>query len=56
MEPIFDRQKGAVEFLLEELVHQGLLIIILRTLELRVVAADHRTELDASDRIEFMVK
>ncbi len=25
-------------------------------LELRVVAADHRTELDASDRVEFMVK
>jgi hypothetical protein len=27
-----------------------------RTLELRVVAADHQTELDASDKIEFMVK
>jgi putative copper resistance protein D len=26
------------------------------TLELRVVAADHQTELDASDKIEFMVK
>jgi hypothetical protein len=36
MEPIFDRQKGKVEFLLEELVHQCFLI--LRTLELRVVA------------------
>ncbi len=26
------------------------------TLELRVVAADHQTELDAKDRIEFIVK
>jgi hypothetical protein len=26
------------------------------TLELRVVAEDHQTELDAFDRIEFMVK
>ena len=26
------------------------------TLELRVVAADHRTELDAKDRVEFIVK
>ena len=25
-------------------------------LELRVVAEDHQTELDASDRVEFMVK
>ena len=25
-------------------------------LELRVVAADHRTELDAADRVEFIVK
>jgi hypothetical protein len=25
-------------------------------LELRVVAEDHQTELDASDRIEFVVK
>jgi hypothetical protein len=53
---ICDRQRGAVEILLEELVHQCLLIIILQTLDLRVVAADHQTELDASDRIEFMVK
>jgi hypothetical protein len=35
MEPLFDRQKGAVEFLLEDLVHQC--FFILRTLELRVV-------------------
>jgi hypothetical protein len=26
------------------------------TLELRIVAADHRTELDAKDRVEFIVK
>jgi hypothetical protein len=26
------------------------------TLELRVVAADHATELDASDKVEFSVK
>jgi len=26
------------------------------TLELRVVAADHQSELDAFDRVEFMVK
>ncbi len=26
------------------------------TLELRVVAADHQTELDARDRVEFFVK
>jgi len=25
-------------------------------LELRVVAEDHQTELDASDRVEFVVK
>jgi len=38
MEPLFDRQKSAGEYLLEDLVHRGLIIIILRTLELRVVA------------------
>jgi len=38
MEPIFDRQKGAGECLLVELVLRCLIIIILRTLALRVVA------------------
>jgi hypothetical protein len=38
MEPIFDRQKSTGEYLLEDLVLRCLIIIILRTLELRVTA------------------
>jgi len=38
MEPIFHRQESAGEYLLEDLVLRFLNSIILRTLELRIVA------------------